>query len=116
MMVKKKSLHMNLFLMLAVLFTVCYQSIHAFSHKHHVITECCDDSHHVTFKTSEKTFSENENCPVCDFKFVAFLSPEVLHIDFIPSFYEIPYQFNSNESCIRYEGNSFYLRGPPALV
>ena len=67
--------------MLAVLFTVCYQSIHAFSHEHHVKTECCDDSHHVTFKTSEKTFTEIENCPICDFKFTAFLSPEILHFN-----------------------------------
>ena len=115
-MVKKKLLHMNLFLMLAVLFAVSYQSIHTFSHNHHLKTECCDDSHHLTFKTSEKTFTESEDCPVCDFKFAAFLSPEVLHFDFISSFYEIPYQFNSNETSITFEGNSFYLRGPPALV
>ncbi len=102
--------------MLAVLFTVSYQSVHTFSHKHHQKAECCDDSHHFSFKTSEKTFSENEDCPICDFEFVAFLSPEVLHFSFFPSFFEIPYQFNSNESCITFEGNSFYLRGPPFLV
>ena len=76
--------------MLAVLFAVCYQSVHTFSHEHHLKTECCDDSHHLTFKTSEKTFTESDDCPVCDFKFAAFLSPEVFHFDFIPSSYEIP--------------------------
>lgn len=113
---KKKLLHINIGLMLAVLFAVCYQSVHTFSHEHHLKTECCDDSHHLTLKTSEKTFTESEDCPICDFKFVAFLSPEVLHFDFIASFYEIPYQFNSNESCITFEGNSFYLRGPPVFM
>lgn len=113
---KKKLLHINIVLMLAVLFAVSYQSIHIFSHEHHVKSECCDDSHHLTFKTSEKTLTESDDCPVCDFKFAAFLSPEVLHFDFIPSFYEIPYQFNSNESCITFEGNSFYLRGPPVFM
>jgi len=115
-MVKKKLLYMNLFLMLAVLFAVSYQSIHTFSHNHHLKSESCDDSHHLTFKTSEKTFTESDDCPVCDFKFAAFLSTEVLHFNLIPSFYEIPYQFISNESCVTFEGNSFYLRGPPALV
>ena len=71
--------------MLAVLFAVSYQSIHTFSHDHHVKSECCDDSHHLTFKTSEKTFTESDDCPICDFKFAAFLSPEVFQFDFIPS-------------------------------
>lgn len=102
--------------MLAVLFAACYQSLHTFSHKHQQTSACCEDSHHLTFKTSDKTFSESEDCPICDFKFVAFLSPEVLHFDFIAPFNEIPYQFNSNETCITFEGNSFYLRGPPVLV
>lgn len=113
---KKNLLHINIGLILAVLFAACYQSVHAFSHEHHLKTECCDDTHHLTFKSSEKTVTESEDCPVCDFKFAAFLSPEVFHFDFIPSFYEIPYQFNSNESFITADGNSFYLRGPPALV
>jgi hypothetical protein len=114
--VKKKLLHINIGLILAVLFAVCYQSVHALSHEHQLKTECCDDTHHLPFKSSEKTVTESEDCPVCDFKFAAFLSAEVFHFDFIPSFYEIPYQFNSNESCITADGNSFYLRGPPVLV
>ena len=113
---KKKLLYTNIFLIVAVLFAVCYQSVHAFSHEHQLKTECCDDAHHLTFKSSEKTVTESEDCPVCDFKFAAFLSPEVLHFDFIPSFYEIPYQFNSTETCIAFEGNSFYLRGPPVFI
>ena len=98
--------------MLAVLFAVSYQSIHAFSHNHHLK----DDSHHLTFKTSEKTFNESDDCLICDFKFTVFLSPEVVHFEFIPSFYEIPYQFNTTKTFIEFDGNSFYLRGPPVLM
>jgi hypothetical protein len=97
--------------MLSVVFAVSYQSLHAFTHHSH---------EEINFFSSEKTFtktiSEKEECPVCEFKFVPFISPEVFHFEFIPSFYEIPYQFNSNETCITFEGNSFYLRGPPILV
>lgn len=113
---KKKLLHINFSLILAILFAVCYQSVHAFSHEHTTKTECCDDAHDLTFKSSEKTLTESEDCPVCDFKFAAFLSPEVFHFEFISSFYEIPYQFNSTETCITFEGNSFQLRGPPTFI
>jgi hypothetical protein len=41
--------------MLSVLFAVCYQSVHAFSHEHHHLNERCAESHHFTFKVSEKT-------------------------------------------------------------
>ncbi len=114
--VKKKLLYINIGLILAVLFAVCYQSVHAFSHEHHLVSISSDDPHHYTCKISENTVSESEDCPICDFKFAAFLSPEVLHFAFIPSFYDIPYQFNSSESFITFEGNSFYLRGPPAFI
>ena len=113
---KKKLLHINIGLILAVLFAACYQSVHAFSHEHPLKTACCDDTHHLTFKSSEKTVAESDDCPICDFKFAAFLSPEVFHFEFIPSFYDIPYLFNSTETCITFEGNSCYLRGPPTLV
>lgn len=102
--------------MLAVLFAVCYQSVHAFSHDHHLKSECFADSHHLTFKTSEKTVYESDDCLICDFKFTVFLSPEVVHFEFIPSFYEIPYQFNTTKTFIEFDGNSFYLRGPPVLM
>ena len=102
--------------MLAVLFAAGYQSLHAFSHKHQQKSTCCEDSHLVTSKTFDKAFSESDDCPICDFKFVAFLLPEVLQFDFFTPINEIPYQFNSNETCITFDGNSFYLRGPPVLV
>ncbi len=102
--------------MLTVLFSVSYQSIHTFSHEHERNTFYDVESKNQILKTSEGNYTQSNDCPACDFEFAAFLSPEVLHFDFIPSFYEIPYQFNSNETCITFEGNSFYLRGPPALV
>ena len=114
-MVKKKLLHMNLFLMLAVLFAVSYQSIHTFSHDHHVKSECCDDSHHLTFKTSEKTFTESDDCPICDFKWAAFLSPERFQYTlFVPS-ESIPYLDAITKNEKTSQVSFFYLRGPPTF-
>ncbi|WP_338377393.1 hypothetical protein [uncultured Flavobacterium sp.] len=112
---KKKLQFMNFGLMLAVLFAVCYQSVHAFSHSIKQDSEH-DHSHSKSNKNLIYKISEKEDCPVCDFKFAAFLSPEVLQIDYLSSFNRIPYQFNSNEVFITFKGNSFYLRGPPTLV
>lgn len=111
---KKKIAYLNIVIMLSVIFAVSYQSLHAFTHHSH--KEINASFLEKNKKVFSKTISEKENCPVCEFKFVPFISSEVLHFDFIPSFYEIPYQFNSNQTCITFEGNSFYLRGPPILV
>lgn len=102
--------------MLAVLFAACYPSIHAFSHEHSVKIKHSKDSQLCTFKTPEKILSEKEACLVCDFKFAAFLLPEIVHYEFIPTFYEIPYQFNCTVACVLFEGNSNPLRGPPTIV
>lgn len=97
--------------MLSVLFAVSYQSLHTFSHhKHEEIKSVSLE------KTFTKNLSEKENCPVCDFKFTSFLSPEVFTFTFFPPHFEIPYQFNSNEVCLKFEGALNYLRGPPKLI
>jgi hypothetical protein len=102
--------------MLAVLFAVNYQSIHVFSHKQHLEQKCYSDNYNSEIKKQDKSFAEKEDCPVCDFEFVAFISTNILQFTFFPPFYEIPYQFDSNETCIIFEGNAYYLRGPPTLI
>jgi hypothetical protein len=112
---KKKLQFINLGLMLAVLFAVCYQSLHAFSHQLNKDSES-EHNHSKSEKNLAEKVSEKQDCPICDFKFVAFISPETLQLEFLSSFIKIPYQFNSNETFITFERNSFYLRGPPILV
>lgn len=112
---KKKLQLINLGLMLTVLFAVCYQSLHAFSHS---IKQ--ESEHYHTHSESSKNLvykiSEKEGCPVCDFKFVAFLSPSTFHFTFNPPFHTIPYQFKNNEISAEFKGNASYLRGPPFLI
>ena len=108
---KKKFAILNFILMLSVLFAVSYQSLHAFSHHKHK---------EINSISSEKTFTQNllekEHCPVCDFKFASFLSPEVFTYSLFIPFYKIPYQFDKKEFFLIFEGSAHYLRGPPALV
>ena len=102
--------------MIAVLFAVSYQSVHIFSHENHSLSNVSDSTDHHVFKTYDTSYSASDDCPICDFKFVAFLAPEVVHFDFIPSFYEIPYLLYSNEAIHAFEKSVCFLRGPPSLV
>ncbi len=114
-LVKKRILYLNLFLMLTVVFAASYQSIHTFSHDHHLaISTCCDEN--VKESKYQTNYSETEECPVCEFKFASFLAPEITTFIAFETYFEIPYQFNVIESHKTFKGKSNPLRGPPALV
>ena len=106
---KKRFAYINIVLMLSVLFAVSYQSIHTFTHHSH-------EEKTSSFVEKTKTFSEKENCPVCDFKFASFLSPEVFTYTFFPPHFEIPYQFSNKENFSSFCGSLFSSRGPPTIV
>ena len=108
---KKKLAILNFILMLSVLFAVSYQSVHTFSHHKHEETKSISSE-----KTFTKNISEKEHCPVCDFKFASFLSPEVFSFTFFPPHFDIPYQFSVNENFNSICDCLFSPRGPPYLV
>ncbi|WP_252775344.1 hypothetical protein [Flavobacterium sp. NRK F10] len=109
---KKKLAILNMILMLSVLFAVSYQSLHAFSHHNEVVSHCSEhsDSTHTKFK---KVISEKENCPVCDFKFTSFLSPEIFTYTVFSTFKISPYSFSIKEATSFFCGSLFTHRGPP---
>jgi hypothetical protein len=107
---KKKFALLNFIWMLSVLFAVSYQSIHAFSHHTHY-----ENSLRAS-KELKKNISEKEDCPVCEFKFASFLSPEVFTFSFFPLHFEIPYGFSIQENFYSFCGSLFAQRGPPRLV
>lgn len=109
---KKKIAIVNFVLMLAVLFAVSYQSLHFFSHHSHRD----NDTDKGVKVFSSKILFEKEECPVCDFKFASFLSPEIFTYSLFPPVLEIPYLFGNNTIVTILNRNSFYLRGPPAFV
>jgi hypothetical protein len=108
---KKKFGILNFILMLSVLFAGSYQSLHTFSHHKQEETKSVSSE-----KTFTKNISEKEHCPVCDFKFANFLSPEIFTYSFFPSHYEIPYTFSVKENLSIFCGSLFSPRGPPTLV
>tara|TARA_R110000850_G_scaffold175976_1_gene301769 strand:+ start:12188 stop:12523 length:336 start_codon:yes stop_codon:yes gene_type:complete len=110
---KKKIAIVNLGLMLAVVFAICYQSLHAFSHIHENGFE-----HHYSKSNKNLVYkiSETEDCSVCDFTFASFLSPEVFSFDFIPFYQNVTYLFSIPENVIAFNGIHYFLRGPPSFI
>lgn len=110
---KKKYAFINLGLMLAVLFAVCYQSLHAFSHS---LENDLEHKHSKSDKNLVHEISEIEDCPVCDFKFVAFLSPEIFIFEFNHLYKKVTYLFSIPEKINAFNGSLYSLRGPPCFI
>ncbi|MCO6174549.1 hypothetical protein NHF50_05785 [Flavobacterium sp. NRK F10] len=101
--------------MLSVIFAVSYQSLHAFSHHHSEISDCCQNNKEQK-KSFKQTISEKEDCIICDFKFASFLSPEIFTYTFFSPFKISPYSFSIKEATCFFCGSLFAHRGPPVPV
>lgn len=106
---KKRIAQINLGLMIALVFAICYQSLHAFSHHIDNETEHCV-AHHTKHKTQ---VVEKEECLVCDFTFASFLGSEFASFDFKTPFHQISYLFDVKESTYTLFLTLFSPRGPP---
>ncbi|MFT7352987.1 MAG: hypothetical protein ACI9XR_002778 [Flavobacterium sp.] len=110
---KKKIAIVNFGLMLAVVFAICYQSLHAFSHS---INSDSEYYHSKSNKNLVYKISEKEECSVCDFTFASFLSPEIFTFQFIPFYQNVRYLFSIPENVIAFSGSLYSLRGPPSFI
>ncbi len=109
---QKKYVKFNVLIALALLFAICYQSLHIFT----------DEAHHlndeVTQENTSKThfsIGNHNDCPVCDYEFAAFLAEAVFTYDFINSnhtfYYSSVYESFVKENKFLY----FSYRGPPLV-
>lgn len=113
MKVSKIQLKINVVMALAILFAICYQSLHIFmDNEHHHLHE------EVVFKHSSKTqvsVDNHEDCPICDFEFAAFLSEDIYVLNlFVP---QPKFHFSdAYESIVKEKEFLFYShRGPPVV-
>jgi hypothetical protein len=110
--VHKKLKKYNVFMALAILFAICYQSLHIFTDEAH---HSHKKEHHQ--KTSKILLTQNtqEDCLVCDFEFAAFLSSEIFTCDFINPQHK--FYFSDSYSSIVKEKEFLYFshRGPPIV-
>lgn len=108
----KKNVRINVLMTLAILFAICYQSLHVFT----------DEAHHfhndVTQENTSKTHflqDNHEDCPVCDFEFAAFLSSDIYVLNLF--FPQPKFHFSNTYESIVKEKEFLYFshRGPPVV-
>ncbi|HLA54517.1 MAG TPA: hypothetical protein VK623_00320 [Flavobacterium sp.] len=115
---KKRFVIVNFALMLAVLFSISFQSYDAAQHfeKEFSAPKC----HHKYGATNQEITHQHHNfehCPVCDFSFSSFISGEtILFKSGISSFLQIPYFLTANKIFLSYPGKTCSLRGPPSFI
>ena len=97
-------------MILAVVFTISYQSLHILfaTHHHHSETKISTSNHH--FKITEK-----EDCSICDFHFAAFLKSDFVTFTF-KSLTEIKSKISIYNSYVKSEQFVLFShRGPPTI-
>jgi len=114
---KKKFVLLNYFLMVAVLFSMLFQSFHSYEHLAKQLSqEVCNHK----YNSSKEITHQHHNydrCFVCDFTLSSFVSTEIHHFEFkkinIPSGYSF---YKSREITQFFKGSLFALRAPPIFI
>tara|TARA_B110000503_G_scaffold135319_1_gene215687 strand:+ start:9293 stop:9628 length:336 start_codon:yes stop_codon:yes gene_type:complete len=110
---KKKIAIVNLGLVMVLIFALCYQSLHVFSHAKYndFDLDSSKSNKNISLKIVEK-----QHCAVCDFTFASFLSPAFFTFKFIPFYQTLRHLISIPENVIAFGGSLYSLRGPPCFM
>ncbi|AOZ98961.1 hypothetical protein [Flavobacterium commune] len=111
---KKKFIIINVLLSMAVLFSILFQSVHAYGHHSEQIVAKYSHQHSKNKTDINNNHSVSEKCFSCDFSFSSFTTTD---------FYVFPFYKNNlvkasislfhQQSPSFFKGSLFSLRGPP---
>ena len=109
---QKNHVKYNVLMALAVLFAICYQSLHIFTDEAHHFHDEVTQEH-----TSKKHLStDNHNdCPVCDFEFAAFLAEDVFVVHLFSPQPKFHFSYAYESIVKEKEFLYFSHRGPPLV-
>ena len=114
---KKKFAFLNVSLLVAVLSSILFQSVHSFEHIVGEFThEKCYHSHDTGKDQITHQHHNFDHCYSCEFNFSNFVAPEIFSFSFYPAHQTIPYFFTATETPLTFGGTSYSLRGPPLFV
>ncbi|NDP27196.1 MAG: hypothetical protein GZ087_07195 [Flavobacterium sp.] len=114
---KKKFVLLNYFLMVAVLFSMLFQSVHSYEHLAKQLSE--KKCHHESSSKHQITHQHHkfDHCFVCDFTLSNFISSDISYFEFkkiiIPTGSS---SFKSREITQFFKGSLFALRAPPIFI
>lgn len=114
---KRKFALLNISLIVAVLSSILFQSIHSFEH---IIVEFssehCEHSHETGAAQITHQHHNFDHCFSCQFNFSSFIAPHNFSFTFNSVYKAIPYFLCTIETPSSFSGISYSLRGPPALL
>lgn len=114
---KKRFALLNWSLLLAIVSSVVFQSVHSFEHILAEFTEHkCEHPHDTGAEQITHQHHDFDHCFSCEFSFSNFIAPEIFSFDFIASHGAIPYFFTASDTPHAFSGSAYSLRGPPVFI
>ena len=114
---KRKQLILSVSLVLMILFSIFFQSIHSYEH---IVKQLSEKQCHHDYNdpSGEITHQHHDYdlCFVCNFAFESFIVPESFSFQLHSFDSEIPYFFPLSEKIFSISKPSYLLRGPPAAI
>ena len=114
---KKKIVILNSFLVLAVLLSMLFQSVHSYEHLAQQLSE--KECHHNYSSKHEITHQHHnfEHCFVCSFTISSFIASDISCFQFQKTIFPSEYSyFKSKEITPFFKGSLFALRAPPVFI
>ncbi|MCC9018058.1 hypothetical protein [Flavobacterium lipolyticum] len=114
---KRKQLILSVSLVLMILFSIFFQSIHSYEHIVKQLSE--KQCHHDYNDPSGEITHQHHNydlCYVCHFAFGSYIVPEEIALQFHDFDNEIPYFFTLSERLFSFSESAYLLRGPPLAI
>jgi len=111
---KKKYIIINVFLSMAVLFSILFQSVHAYGHHSEQIAAKHSHQHSKNKTDINNDHSVSEKCFTCDFSFSSFTTTDFYVFPFYKNnVVKTSISFFTPQSSSFFKGSLFSLRGPP---
>jgi len=114
---QNKKLIVSLSLVMTVLFSILFQSLHTYEHfsKQFAEKEC----HHKKNNYGEPEITHQhhsvDDCKVCHFSFGSYLAPKVIAYKLLTNFNQAPYFYKTAKGILSFSGSLYAHRGPPTV-
>ena len=111
---KKNKLILSLSLVITVLFSILFQSLHTYEHLAKQLSQKqCYHKYNVTGTEITHQHHKIDHCYVCQFALGNYITPKDFSYQLYVSIEEIPYCNSVKETIISFSGSLYSLRGPP---
>lgn len=115
---KKRQFIINFSLMIAVLFSMLFQSFHSYEHLSKKLSEkFCNHKYNLNKTEINHQHKGFDHCFLCEFTLSTFIATEISFFEYkSPILFTANYLYYSNENAQFFKGSLFSLRAPPSCI